>query len=512
MSDPNTPEGYPPNPGLPRLPAARPPQPQFPPAPAPQSPPPPAAAVPPPAAAVPPPAAAVPPSVVPPPAAPPATVPTAQPPDAAARSHRSPELPPPEPSRPAPQPAAASQEDAAARFRKPAPAPAAAATPAPIESGEAPGLGELAERALTALMLGHSAYAPLATRPAPSYGTMTLLALGFAALALALNAALTAVAQPALLGRYPAWFYAAVTAGALGISLAWLLLSATVLFALGKALGGKAGFERGYLAASMLFALAPVQSLASLLPYAWLAPSLLFAWAGAGALAGLLGAGFPGALTVCSMLAALSIAGQGVARAVYAKSQQVLAQSQALMTPGGAADAAALMQAVRQMQQLQAGGGAPAPVIGDMGEAPAGEGQAPASAPGGSSLDLLRGDGEGGPQRGPSRAEQAQMLQQGDALRVQAVAMLESTLPMMENPAITKGLDAQGKKDLAELKTLLTRLKSQASTDAKISDQEFDATMQKIQAMSMRVMAAGMSGAGQAGKAPASQPAAGEKR
>ena len=355
--------------------------------------------------------------------------------------------------------------------------------PAPV----APGIGELFERALQGLVMGRSAFAPLAERPAPSYGTMTVLALGFAVAGMTLSAALTAVSDPAKLGSYPLWFYAAVTAAAVGISLAWLLLSSAVLFGLGKALGGDGGFEHGYLAAAMLFALAPVQALASLFPLAWVAPSVLFAWAGAGALSGLLRANFTGALAACAMLAGLSLAGQAVARAAYAKSQEVATQAQAMLSAGETAgQAAVLMQALQQAQaQAQT---SPPPGAG---------------APAASSLDMLRPPEEAGAPEAPPDA-QAALLKQGDALRVNAEGMIGSILPMLENPAVTKNLDAQGKADMKELRDLLADLKSKSAAGT-IDSRYHTEMMQKIQALSMRVMMAGM-------RAPAAPAAPGKKK
>lgn len=442
---------------------------------------------------------------------PPQGLPQAKPPQPAQPAAQAPApAPRPQPASAAPPgPAAAPPgEDAAARFRKPGQQPAAA--PAPQQPAlPAPGLGELFERSLTGLVVGRSAYEPLASRPAPGYGAMTALALAYTVIGLGLNVALTAVASPTQLGAYPTWFYAAVTGGALGFSLAWLLLFAAILFGLSKALGGQGGFERGYLAAAMLFALAPVHSLSGLFPYAWLLPCVLLAWAGAGALSGLSGASFSGALMAFTVLSSLLIAGQGVARAAYAKSQEVLAQNKLLLDAGAnAQNAAALIGTLQQMQQAQGGqplsGGAPPPVVPELPDgAPAGEQAAQTHASG---LDLIGGGEAAQDQRVPSPEEQKRMLQQGDMLRTQVVAMLESITPMMDNPAITKNLDAQGKADVQELRKELAKLKDTTARNVKLSDEEFNATMQKIQKMTMRLM---MSGAGMAQPAaPQAKPGA----
>ncbi len=361
----------------------------------------------------------------------------------------------------------------------------------------APSLGELFERSLSGLLLGRSAYAALAERPAPSYGALTVLALGFAVSGLALNVALTAISQPALLGRYPAAFYLAVGAAALGICLAGLLLSSALLYGLGKALGGDGGFERGYQAAAMLFALAPVQALTGLLPLAWTAPSVLFAWAGAGALAGLLRAGFPGALAACAMLAGLSVAGQAVARAAYAKSQQRFAQASAVMSAeDGAAAAAALLQTLQAQQLAQPGRPGEMPTF----DASA-LGAPPSAASGASSLDLLRGGGENAPSGEVTPAQEKAMLQQGDALRANAEGMIASILPMLDNPAITKNLDAQGKADMAEIRNLLATIKTQSAANA-INAKDHAQMMQRIQEITMRLMMSSMKGAAPAAPAP----------
>jgi hypothetical protein len=413
---------------------------------------------------------------------------------------RSPHLPPPEQPRPAPPPAAA-----------PAPAPApAAAVPEP--DPVAPGYGELLERAVPALFLGRAGYAPLADRPEPSYGAMTLLALTLATVGFALNTATTAISQPELLGHYPPWFYAAAVVGVQLLTLGALLLGAGVLWGLGKLLGGEGGFSRAYLAAAMLFALAPLQALTGLFPYAWLLPCVLFAWAGAGAVSGLLRAGFPGALTACTLLASLLLALQAVSRAAYAKSQEALAQAQSVLAAAQAAQTAA---ALMTPPPAEPSAGSPEPLAPGSGpvdpNAPVVGRFAPAAAgtTGSSSLDLLRAPGEGPvPGAAPSPAEQSRALAQSGELRTQVVAMLESVMPMVDNPAISRGLDAQGKADVLELRQMLAKLKDQTSRNVKLSDQEFDAAMQKIQKMSLRLMSAGM------GAAPAVPPPApaGKKR
>ncbi len=349
----------------------------------------------------------------------------------------------------------------------------------------APSLGELFERSLSGLLLGRSAFAPLAERPAPSYGAMTALALGFSVAGMALSAALTAVSDPAQLGAYPPWFYAAAVSAALGISLAGLLLSSALLYGLGKALGGDGGFERGYQAAAMLFALAPAQALASMFPLAWVAPSFLFVWTGAGALSGLMRANFAGAMAACAMLGALSVGTQAVARAAYVKSREVAAQAQAVMNAGQAAThAAQLMQALQTQQGFPPEGAA-------------------APAAGRSSLDLLSGPGDAGeaPPAQEKSADEA-LLEQGDALRGSAEGMLESIMPMLSNPAIVKNLDAQGKADMKELHDIMTKLKSQSASKT-INSRDHAEMMQKVQAITMRLMMSSM-------RAPAS--AAPEKK
>ncbi|MDX6769318.1 MAG: hypothetical protein SF051_07285 [Elusimicrobiota bacterium] len=361
------------------------------------------------------------------------------------------------------------------------PTPQTTAAPPPA----APDLGELFERSLTGLIMGRAAYAPLAERPAPSYGALTALALAFAVAAMALNAALTAVSDPALLGRFPPWFYAAVAAAGVGVCLTVLLLSAVILHGLGRAFGSQAGFERAFQTAAMLHALAPLQSLTGLLPLAWLAPSALFVWAGAGAMAGLLRASFPGALAACALLAGLSVAGQAVARAAYAKSREVAAQAQVVLQAGeSAAAAGALLQS---LQAAQAAGPGSVPSLD-----PSALGSPAPAAPGASGLDLLRGGGgEAPPEPADARAQEKLLLRQGDALRSSAEGMLESMLPMLDNPAITKNLDAQGRADLKALREELAKLKAQSAAGT-INARDHASSMQRLQEITMRLMTASM--------------------
>lgn len=311
---------------------------------------------------------------------------------------------------------------------------------------------------------------------------MTALALFYAACGLGLNAALAAVEGSPLLGRFPPWFYAAVGAGALALCALWLALAAAALSGLSRLLGGAGGYARGYQAAAMLFALAPAQAFAGAFPLAWTAPSLLFAWAGAGALAGLLRASLPGALAVCAALAGLSIGGQAAARWLYARHvapyAELAAQSRALIESGNAV--AALQTLERELAGV---GAAPAP------------GRA-----GVSGLDLLRGPAEAGaPPAEPAAADQV-LLQQGDALRASAEGLLQSVAPLLDNPAITRNLDAQGRAEVRELRELLGAMQAQSRAQA-VDAREQARTMQRLQELSLRLMSRAIGSAGSAAPA-----------
>lgn len=127
-----------------------------------------------------------------------------------------------------------------------------------------------------------------------------------------------------------------------------------------------------------------------------------------------------------------------------------------------------------QMQQVQA-------VTGQ--EAPAGQ----------SGLDLLRNpDGSAAPEGLNEQQRIAQAMAAGDAMNQNAVAMLDSLAPMLNNPLITRNMKPRQKADFAELKKMIAGLKSRIASGAPITPEEQQKNMLKIQQLTLRMMGAGL--------------------
>lgn len=349
--------------------------------------------------------------------------------------------------------------------------------PAPV----APALGELFELAFTALVNAPGVFARLAARPSPRAAASLLVALAWGASYFALNLIHVAVAEPAMLQSFAPWKIAAVGVFGLGIWTALYLLGASLVFALGKALGSEGDFDRALLLAAVALAAAPVQALCSWFPMAWTVPALLAAWIASCGFAALFKADPWAARGVCAAFAAGVLALQYGAGLVVEKYAATAKAAAAAAQAVPSADQLADLQ--KQMQQVQA---LAVDATQQASQAAAPQGQ--------SSLDLLRGpEGTGPTAAGPTQAQQlAQMSAAGDAMNKSVLGMLDSMAPMLNNPAITQNMSLQQKSDYAELKGLIATLRSDMATGKRTSDQEQQARMLKIQQMTMRLMSAGM--------------------
>lgn len=354
----------------------------------------------------------------------------------------------------------------------------------------APGLGELLELSLTALLNAPGVFAKLEARPAPGPGASFLAALAWGALFFALNLTHVALSSPAVLRAYPPWQVG--VAGLLGLG-AWAslyLLASSLVYGLGRALGSAGDFDRALLVAAVALSAAPVQAVSRFVPAAWVAPPLLAAWIAACGLNALFKASPWTARGACAALAAAVLGlqyGAGVLVERYSPSARMAA---AAAQAAPSLDQIAELQ--RQMRQVEAA----------VAEA------APAGAPGASGLDLLRGPaGEEAPAEAPDRRQQlARMSAQGDAVNKGMAGMLDSITPLLDNPAITQNMGPQQKADYVELKKMIEDMKTGLKADSITSPQEQQAQMMKIQQLVMRLMSSGLT------MPKAAPPARAEKR
>lgn len=347
----------------------------------------------------------------------------------------------------------------------------------------APGLVELLELSLTALVNAPGAFARLDARPAPGPGTAAAAALAWGGLFFGLNLVHVALSSPALLRSYPAWQIAAVGLVGLGAWASLYLLGSTLLYGLGRALGSGGDFDRALLVAAFALAAAPVHALARWVPAAWPVPILLAAWIAACGLGALFKANPWTARGVCAALAAgmLSLQyGAGLIVERYSGAAR-LAASAAQAGPT-AEELADMQKQLRQVQELAL-------------QTPALAAPQGASPAGSSGLDLLRGPaGEEAPGASPTQVEQlAQLNTQADAANRSMVAMLDSITPLLSNPAITRGMGPAQKADYAELTRMIQQLKADAAANTITSPAEQQAKMMKIQGLVMRMMSAGIS-------------------
>lgn len=348
-----------------------------------------------------------------------------------------------------------------------------------IPAASAPSLGELFELSLTALVDAPGVFSRLSERPAPGPGAALLAALAWGGAFFALNLTRVALAHPAALQAYEPWKIAAVFAAALGVWAALYLLASSLVYGLGRSLGSAGDFDRALLVAAIALAASPAHALCAWIPPAMPVPTLVAAWIAACGLAALFKANAWAARGACAALAAGVLAlqyGAGLLADKYAGPAR-LAASAAQSAPSPDQ----LVDLQRQMEQVQA-----LAVEAQQNVSNAQSGQ--------SSLDLLRGPAaEDAPPAGPTERQQlAQMSASGDAMNKSVLGMLDSIAPMLDNPAITQNMSLQQKSDYAELKKLITGLKTGMSANTITSPQEQQAQMMRIQQLVMRVMSAGI--------------------
>ena len=340
------------------------------------------------------------------------------------------------------------------------------------ESPKAPDLSELFELSLLA-PFSPAVFRTAAARPAPSFGTAMGLALSTGMAAAAIQLAKIAVADSNFLENAAPTTIASVAAIALFLYVVFFLMFAALLGGLGRALGGKASFERGLQAAAMLSVLGPVQMLCNGFPIAWALPSALAAWVAAGALAGLFEAKPWPARSLCAVLAAGAIGAQAVGRDLADRALMTYQTTQLIS------------QSMRAF---------PAPVVLDT-TAPLNESAPPLATSG---LDLLRGPDDGGSTPQMPAAADMGIGRPPPNIPAGAVVMLDAISPMLNNPALTRKMSAPQKEDLKRLQLLIASMKENMASGKSTRDPAFAKNMADLQRLTMKMMAVGIQVAPQA--------------
>ena len=342
----------------------------------------------------------------------------------------------------------------------------------------APGIKELLELALTALINAPRVFARLEARPTPSPGASFLLALAWGALFFALNLMHAAVANPALLRAYAPWQIGAAAIFGLGAWTALYVLGSSFIYGLGRMLGRAGDFDRALLITALALTAAPALALSWWFPPAWAVPAVVASWMLACGLSALFKTDPWAARGVCAVLAAGVLAlqyGAGMVVEKYSAAAQLAA-----VAAQAAPSANQIAELQRQLEEVRA-------TAVDMSKV------APPQA-NESSLDLLRGPvgAEPHPTGMTPKQQLAQMSASGDAVNKSALAMLDSMGPLLSNPMITNSMTAPQKANFAELQKMISVLKTDLAANTITSPQEQQARMAKIQKLVMRMMSAGM--------------------
>lgn len=347
----------------------------------------------------------------------------------------------------------------------------------------APGIGELLELSLTALVNAPGVFRRLAERPAPAPGASAVVALAWGAAFFALNLIHLGLSYPAMLQAYPPWMLGVVFVCGLGVWTALFLLGSSLVYGAGRVLGAGGDFDRALLVAAVALAAAPIQALCSFFPMAWTVPALLAAWILANGLSSQFKTDPWAARGVCAALAAAALGlqyGTGVLVERYAGPARLAASAaQGLPSPEQLND---LTKQLEQMQTITQ-------------DAQAGLGPGDLAQPNRSGLDLLSGPGASPTAPAPptQREQLAQMSAQGDAMNKSILAMLTSIEPMLSNPAITQNMTPVQKSEFAELKGHLAQMRSEIAAGKITTPKEQQVKMMRIQGLVMRMMSAGMS-------------------
>ena len=299
-----------------------------------------------------------------------------------------------------------------------------------------------------------------------------------------------AIANPALIQRFPPWPVGAIAFFGLSLWTALFLLGSSLVYGLGRALGSAGDFDRALLVTAITLTAAPVAGLCAWFPMAWVLPAVVAAWMLACGLSALFKPDPWAARGVCAVLAACVLAlqyGAGLVVEKYsAMAQMAAAAAQAAPSPNQFAE---LQQQMQQLQTITAN-----MPTSDPSQEDSPQGDSPKANR--SSLDLLRApDAEEQTETVSAEAKRqqlAQMSASGDAMNKNMVAMLDSIAPLLNNPMISKNMTPQQQADFAELRKLMTEIKAGIAANTLTSAHEQQAKMMKLQQIVMRMMSAGM--------------------
>ncbi|MBI3552861.1 MAG: hypothetical protein HY077_10115 [Elusimicrobia bacterium] len=407
-------------------------------------------------------------------------------------------------------------DDPAARFRKPGEQPAAqpAAQPAvqpavqpaaqpPATPPPAPaGFLQLVEDTLTAPFGLGTVFVRHAKAAAPGYPALVANTAVYAAAFLALNILRARLMFPDAAGRYSAEHLA--LAGTLGLLLLVPLsfVWAGALHALARASGGAGDYRRSYQALSLLSLFWPVMAAANAARYGWVAVLLFWALVASVAVENLHrappgqtravfgGAALAGiaAIWVVSLQVDKVLAPFLQAQRAQAELARELLEAQAAqrlaLDPARAGSPEAVAQAQQLMLQAQQ-------MMQASGVARISTGTA------GSSLGLAA----------LPTAEQAAATLQAmppEAAHQLATTTLDSVLPLLENPALTKGLPPEQAKQVREMSALVRTLQDNAKSGKPATPQQ-RAQMQQMQQTMLQMMMQNMQKGGKGPQAQGSQ-------
>lgn len=364
--------------------------------------------------------------------------------------------------------------------------PPAAPEPAP-EAPKPFALSDLLEDTLTAPFRARSLFARLAARPAPGYALLAANHVVYFLAAMVLLAVLATISHPALFNRFLAlmgpvgpFFLVFLIFVAVAVSFA----VAGVLHAIVRAIGGRGDFSRSYQIVSMLSLIGVLNVLLTQAPGGWIAALLVYAYLLIVAVETLHGCSPWKARLVFGTLVAIMTALQLFMGYQYARWMQTDADVReamsALLGPAAAANSADST-------------GAPA-APGE--EAAPGQGSSP------SGLDMIALPKlDGAAPSGPGLT-----APQADALRQNSAAMIQSMMPMLTSPELTKDMDPEQAAQVRELTKMVGELQGQLQSGAAMSPKERDALMRRIQDMTLKSMTMMPKGAAPIQPPPSEEP------
>jgi len=352
-------------------------------------------------------------------------------------------------------------EDPAARFRKPGDAPPHSGAPAPApEPPPASGFFQMLEDTLTAPLGLGTTFAKLAPAPAPDYPVMVANFAVYAAVFLALNMLRAHLSFPEAAARIDPAHLAMAGAVGLAVMTGLSFVWAGIFHALAKAAGGQASFQRSYQVFSLLSACLPALAAANAFHLAWIFAAAYWTYlaavavenleaAPAGRARSVFGAAVAAAVAIV-WFASVQVERQLAPYIAAARLQAQLGRQAAdaenaaafhTTLSSAAAQDPALMgqQLMLQAQQMMQSSGA---------------GRAP-GASSGSGLDLVaKPSGSLEQLQANTQQIQKQAAQDTEA----ASKSLDTFMPMLDNPELTKNMPPEQLKNVKALTALLHQM------------------------------------------------------